>query len=432
MTMTQLIQLKKEKKVLDQSMINYMIEGYTKGDIPDYQMSAMTMAILLNGMNDEESTHLALAMRDSGDVIDLSDIEGVKVDKHSTGGVGDKTSLIIAPLMAHFGLKLAKMSGRGLGHTGGTIDKLESIPGFQVEVSEEAFKHQVKTHDIAIIGQSKDIAPADKMLYALRDVTATVDSMPLIASSIMSKKLASGADIIVLDVKVGDGAFMKDLESAKKLATLMVNIGKIADKKVIAVLTNMSEPLGHYVGNAHEIYEVVETLLGRGPEDLNDIVATLASQLLIAADLFKDEDIAYDAVMHALKKGVAFPYLKRMIEDQHGQGDVLLNMKDMFAKKTVHILSPKEGYIKHIDALKVGQAAMMLGAGRKLKTDIIDHFVGINLHQKVGVFVKKGDVLATLHVNEKGIEEATKLMNTSYDIDDAQVKVTRIYDVIAN
>ena len=432
MTMTQLIQLKKEKQVLNQSMINYMIKGYTNGDIPDYQMSAMTMAILLNGMNDEESTHLALAMRDSGDVIDLSDIEGIKVDKHSTGGVGDKTSLIIAPLMAHFGLKLAKMSGRGLGHTGGTIDKLESIPGFQVEVTEDAFKQQVKTHDIAIIGQSKDIAPADKKLYALRDVTATVDSMPLIASSIMSKKLASGADIIVLDVKVGDGAFMKDLESAKKLATLMVNIGKIAQKKVIAVLTNMSEPLGHYVGNAHEIYEVVETLLGRGPEDLNDIVSTLASQLLIAANIFQDEDIAYDAVMHALKKGVAYPYLKRMVDDQHGQSVVLINMKDAFANKTVHILSPKSGYIKHIDALKVGQAAMMLGAGRKVKTDVIDHSVGIHLHHKVGTFIEKGDILATLYVHDKGIEEATKLMNASYDIGDSNIEVTRIYDIIAN
>lgn len=432
MTMTELIQLKKEKKVLNESMIRFMIDGYTKGDIPDYQMSAMTMAILLNGMNDEESTYLALAMRDSGDVIDLSDIEGIKVDKHSTGGVGDKTSLIIAPLMAHFGLKLAKMSGRGLGHTGGTIDKLESIPGFQVEITEEAFKHQVKTHDIAIIGQSKDIAPADKKLYALRDVTATVDAMPLIASSIMSKKLASGADMIVLDVKVGDGAFMKDLESAKKLATLMVNIGKIANKKVMAVLTNMSEPLGHYVGNVHEIYEVVETLLGRGPEDLNEIVATLASQLLIASHVYEDKDIAYDAVLHALQKGVAFPYLMRMVEDQHGQKDAILNMKNYMAKKTVHFLSPETGYIDHIDALKVGQAAMLLGAGRQVKTDTIDHSVGIWLQHKVGSYVEKGDIIATLYIKDKGLDEAIKLMKKAYTFGKTKKEVIRVYDIIAN
>lgn len=432
MTMTQLIQLKKEKKALNESMIRFMIEGYTDGSIPDYQMSAMTMAILLNGMTDEESTHLALAMRDSGDVIDLSDIEGIKVDKHSTGGVGDKTSLIIAPLMAHFGLKLAKMSGRGLGHTGGTLDKLESIPGFQVEMSEEDFKRQVQHHDISIIGQSGDVAPADKKLYALRDVTATVDSMPLIASSIMSKKLASGADVIVLDVKVGDGAFMKNIDSAKKLASLMVSIGQKAGKKVIAVLTNMSEPLGHYVGNSHEVFEAVETLLGKGPEDLNIIVSTLASQLLVAANVFEDEDIAYDAVMHALQKGVAFPYLKRMVEDQHGDGNKLLSMNALIAKKTVHILSDQSGYIKHIDALKVGQAAMSLGAGRKVKTDDVDHSVGIILNYKVGSKVEKGDILATLNVQEKGIEEAVQLMKNAYTFSDSREDITLIYEIIAN
>ncbi|MGA0351135.1 MAG: thymidine phosphorylase [Acholeplasmataceae bacterium] len=432
MTMTQLIQLKKEKKTLDEAMIRFMIQGYTNGSIPDYQMSAMTMAILLNGMNDEESTHLALAMRDSGDVIDLSDIEGIKVDKHSTGGVGDKTSLIIAPLMAHFGLKLAKMSGRGLGHTGGTLDKLESIPGFKVVMSEEAFKHQVNTHDISIIGQSGDVAPADKKLYALRDVTATVDSMPLIASSIMSKKLASGADVIVLDVKVGDGAFMKDLDSARKLATLMVNIGHKAGKKVIAVLTNMSEPLGHYVGNAHEVFEAVETLLGKGPDDLNVIVSMLSAQLLVAANIFENEDIAYDAVMLVLHKGVAFPYLKRMVEDQGGDGEQLLNMSSRIAKKTVHVISESSGYIKHIDALKVGQAGMALGAGRKVKTDEVDHSVGIVLKYKVGEKVEKGDILATLNVQDKGIEEAMALMKNAYTFTEKAQDITLIYDIITN
>lgn len=432
MTMVQLIQRKKEGKTLDESMIRFMIEGYTNGSIPDYQMSAMTMAILLKGMTDEESTHLALAMRDSGDVIDLSDIEGIKVDKHSTGGVGDKTSLIIAALMAHFGLKLAKMSGRGLGHTGGTLDKLESIPGFQIVMSEEAFKQQVRTHDVAIIGQSGDVAPADKKLYALRDVTATVDSMPLIASSIMSKKLASGADVIVLDVKVGDGAFMKDLESATKLAKLMVSIGTKAGKKVIAVLTNMSEPLGKYVGNAHEVYEVVETLLGRGPEDLNEIVAALSTQLLVAANVFENPEIANDAVKLALQKGVAYPYLRRMVEDQQGDVSALDQMQAYMAKETVHIFSQEEGYIAHIDALKVGQASMALGGGRKVKDDDVDHKVGVILHVKVGEYVKKGDLLATLNVSEKGIDEAQELMKNAYTFSTKAVDVTYVYDIITN
>lgn len=432
MTMVQLIQLKKEKKELNEHMIRFMIQGYTDGSIPDYQMSAMTMAILMNGMTDEESTHLALAMRDSGDVFDLSSIDGMKVDKHSTGGVGDKTSLIIAPLIAHFGLKLAKMSGRGLGHTGGTLDKLESIPGFQVELTEKAFRHQVQTHGISIIGQSGDVAPADKKLYALRDVTATVDSMPLIASSIMSKKLASGADIIVLDVKVGDGAFMKSIEDAKKLAQLMVNIGQKAGKKVMAVLTNMSEPLGHYVGNAHEVYEAVQTLLGKGPEDLNVIVSTLTSQLLVAANVYSEEDVAFDAVMHALSKGVAYPYLKRMVEDQRGDGDVLYHMNDLFAEKTVHVLSEQTGYVSHIDALKVGQAAMALGAGRKVKTDDVDHSVGIILNVKVGDHIEKGDLIATLNVQDKGVEEAVSLLKEAYTFSDKPIEVSLIYDIITN
>ena len=290
----------------------------------------------------------------------------------------------------------------------------------------------MNTHDISIIGQSGDVAPADKKLYALRDVTATVDSMPLIASSIMSKKLASGADVIVLDVKVGDGAFMKDLDSARKLATLMVNIGHKAGKKVIAVLTNMSEPLGHYVGNAHEVFEAVETLLGKGPEDLNVIVSTLSAQLLVAANIFENEDIAYDAVMLALQKGVAYPYLKRMVEDQGGDGDQLLNMNSHIAKKTVHVISESSGYIKHIDALKVGQAGMALGAGRKVKTDEVDHSVGIVLKYKVGDKVEKGDILATLNVQDKGIEEAMALMKNAYTFTAESQDITLIYDIIAN
>ena len=387
MTMIEIIETKKQGLPLTEEMIQFFVNGYTNGTIPDYQISALLMAIYFQGMNDEESTFLALAMRDSGDVLDLSDIDGIKVDKHSTGGVGDKISFILGPMVAHFGLKLAKMSGRGLGHTGGTIDKLESIHGLQTEISEEAFKKQVQKNHLAIIGQSGDIAPADKKLYALRDVTATVNSMPLIASSIMSKKLASGADIIVLDVKVGDGAFMKTVEDAKQLATLMVEIGKLANKKVIAVLTNMDEPLGYFIGNAHEIHEAVQTLLGKGPEDLNHIASTLVAHLLVQADLYQDFDIAYDASRLVLQKGLAFPYLNRMIEDQHGEAEMLLTMPLYFASNQLQLKSKKTGFIDKIEALKVGKAAMLLGAGRETKESVIDHYVGIELHKKVGDFV---------------------------------------------
>jgi pyrimidine-nucleoside phosphorylase len=430
MTMVEIIQRKKEGLALTQDMIHFVINGYTKGTIPDYQMSSLLMSIYFKGMNDQEATALALAMRDSGDVMDLSQIEGVKVDKHSTGGVGDKLSLIIAPLMAYFGLKFAKMSGRGLGHTGGTIDKLESIPGFQIERTQTQFFNQVKDHHIAIIGQSGDIAPADKKIYALRDVTATVDSIPLIAASVMSKKLASGAGIIVLDVKVGDGAFMKDVESAKTLAKLMVDIGNLADKKVIALLTNMDEPLGYYVGNAHEVYEAVQTLLGKGPEDINYITATLSASLLVAAGIYKDEEVAYDAVRLALKEGKAYSYLRRMVIDQEGDGEVLFDMSSIFSKQTMTIKATQSGYIKHINASEVGKAAMLLGAGRLTKEDVIDYSVGIKLHVKVGNYVNLGDDLFTLYHHDKGIEEAVIKLSNCIVYSENKVNVTYIYDVI--
>jgi pyrimidine-nucleoside phosphorylase len=430
MNIIEIIQQKKEGHALTNEMISFVIDGYTRGDIPDYQMSSLLMAIYFKGMNDEEATSLALAMRDSGDVIDLSSIEGVKVDKHSTGGVGDKLSLIIAPLMGYFGLKFAKMSGRGLGHTGGTIDKLESIPGFKVERTEEEFMKQVKDHDIAIIGQSGDVAPADKKIYALRDVTATVDSIPLIAASVMSKKLASGAGIIVLDVKVGDGAFMKDLETAKKLANLMVDIGKLADKKVIALLTNMDEPLGHYVGNANEVYEAVQTLLGKGPEDINVITSTICAQLLVAAQLYSDYEVAYDASRRALKEGKAYPYLRRMVKDQEGDVDALYNMDALFSKQTHIVYAKQSGYINKVHALPVGKAGMLLGAGRQKKEDVIDYSVGVYIHQKVGDKVKTNQPLFTLYHNNKGLKEAIQLLEDAVEYSEKVVDVSYIYDVI--
>jgi pyrimidine-nucleoside phosphorylase len=430
MNIIEMIQRKKEGHALTNEMISFVIQGYTNGDIPDYQMSSLLMAIYFKGMNDEEATSLALAMRDSGDVIDLSSIEGVKVDKHSTGGVGDKLSLIIAPLMAYFGLKFAKMSGRGLGHTGGTIDKLESIPGFKVERTEEQFMKQVRDHDIAIIGQSGDVAPADKKIYALRDVTATVDSIPLIAASVMSKKLASGAGIIVLDVKVGDGAFMKDLETAKKLAQLMVDIGQLADKKVIALLTNMDEPLGHYVGNANEVYEAVQTLLGKGPEDINVITSTISAQLLVAANIYSDYEVAYDASRLALKEGKAYPYLKRMVKDQEGDIDALYNMEALFSKQMHIIYAKQTGYINKIHALAVGKAGMLLGAGRQKKDDVIDYSVGVYIHQKVGDKIKAYQPLFTLYHNTKGLKEAIQLLEEAVEYSEKSVDVTYIYDVI--
>lgn len=431
MKMTDLIQLKKEKKTLSKDMINYMIKNYTSGKIPDYQMSSMAMAILLNGMTDEETSNLAIAMKDSGDIIDLTDIDGIKVDKHSTGGVGDKTSLIIGPIIAHYNLKFAKMSGRGLGHTGGTIDKLESIPGFKVELSKSDFINQVKKINIAIIGQSKNIAPADKKLYALRDVSATIDSMPLIASSIMSKKLASGSDVIVLDVKVGQGAFMKNIKKAEELANLMVKIGYRANKKVSAVLTNMNQPLGNYVGNALEIFEVINTLKGNGPEDLNEVVKEIVVQILINSNVFKNKKIASIDVDNVLMSGEAYKYFEKMVHSQGGNVASLKDFHKQFAINKKEIYSDYDGWINEINALKIGNAAMILGAGRQIKSDKIDHSVGIQLNVKVGMKIKKGNLLATIYHNNKGLKESDKLLRESIVINESPRKKQKmIYKVI--
>ncbi len=430
MHMIDIITKKRDGLTLSKEEISYLIQQYTKGNIPDYQMSAFLMATYFNQMNDEEATYLALAMRDSGDSIDLSSIPGVKVDKHSTGGVGDKVTLILGPLLASLGVKFAKMSGRGLGHTGGTIDKLESIPGYQVEIKVEDFIKQVQHIGIAIVGQSGDVAPADKKLYALRDVTATVDVIPLIASSIMSKKLASGADAIVLDVKVGHGAFMKTEEEAVKLATLMVEIGRLAGKKMTAILTGMDEPLGHKIGNGLEVYEAIETLHGKGPKDLVEVTVEIGAHLLIDAKLEIDFDIAKKKLYQALNDGSAFNKFVELVKAQGGDVDVLYHPEKLLTHQLVHVLAEKEGYIMDINALDIGKAAMRLGAGRETKEDQVLLDVGLDLHKKIGDYVKKGDCLATLYVRDKGIHEAKQLILNAITIGSEKKAITLIKKTI--
>ena len=430
MHMIDIITKKRDGLTLSKEEISYLIKQYTKGNIPDYQMSAFLMATYFNQMNDEEATYLALAMRDSGDSIDLSSIPGVKVDKHSTGGVGDKVTLILGPLLASLGVKFAKMSGRGLGHTGGTIDKLESIPGYQVEIKVEDFIKQVQDIGIAIVGQSGDVAPADKKLYALRDVTATVDVIPLIASSIMSKKLASGADAIVLDVKVGHGAFMKTEEEAVKLAELMVEIGRLAGKKMTAILTGMDEPLGHKIGNGLEVYEAIETLHGKGPKDLVEVTVEIGAHLLLDAKIESDFEVAKNRLYQALSDGSAFNKLIELVKAQGGDIDVLYHPEKILAKDKVFVLSEQDGYIMDINALDIGKAAMRLGAGRETKEDIVLLDVGLDLHKKIGDFVKKGDCIATLYVRDKGVEEAKKLILNAVTIGQEKRSITLIKKTI--
>ncbi|MDO9629583.1 MAG: pyrimidine-nucleoside phosphorylase [Acholeplasmataceae bacterium] len=425
-----IIAKKRDGMVLTKNEIDFLIQNYTKGFIPDYQMSAFLMATYFQKMNDQEATYLALAMRDSGDSIDLSAIPGIKVDKHSTGGVGDKVTLILGPLLASLGVKFAKMSGRGLGHTGGTIDKLESIPGYKVELKVEDFINQVNTIGIAIVGQSGDVAPADKKLYALRDVTATVDVIPLIASSIMSKKLASGADAIVLDVKVGHGAFMKTEEEAIKLAELMVSIGRLAGKKMTAILTGMDEPLGHKIGNGLEVYEAILTLQGKGPKDLVDVTIEIGAHLLLDSKIESDFEKAKIRLHEALKNGKAYAKFLELVKAQGGDLDSLKNPENLLSKKLVEVKATSEGYIMDINALDIGKAAMRLGAGRETKEDDILLDVGLDLHQKIGSYVKKGDVLATLYVQDKGVEEAKVLVHDAITIGSIKKTLTLIKKTI--
>ncbi|UKI51282.1 MAG: thymidine phosphorylase [Clostridium sp.] len=359
------------------------MNGYTNGDIPDYQMSAFTMAVYFQGMNDNEATNLALAMLHSGDELNLDMIEGVKVDKHSTGGVGDKTSLVLAPLVASLGINFAKMSGRGLGHTGGTIDKLESIPGFNISLTDDEFIEQVKKIHLAIIGQTVNLAPADKKLYSLRDVTATVDSIPLIASSIMSKKLASGANAICLDVKVGSGAFMKNIDSARKLAKLMVAIGNKCNRHMTAVLTNMDEPLGFAVGNSVEVLEAINTLNGNGPKDLLELCLTLGAYLVIDSNLASTVSEAKDLLRKQIENKEGLNKLAEMVNAQGGDSSYIFNpAKFVLGKNVIEIKSQNKGYVSKIDALAIGHAAMLVGAGREKITDTINPRVGVVFKQE--------------------------------------------------
>lgn len=408
MLMEEIIEHKRDGLVLKKEEIDYFIVNYVNGKIPDYQASALLMAIYLKGMTDEETALLTEAMRISGDVWDLSDISGLKVDKHSTGGVGDKVSLVLGPMVASCGAKLAKMSGRGLGHTGGTLDKMESIPGFNIYETKEEFKNQINNIGMAIIGQNKDIDPADKKLYALRDVTATVSSMPLIASSIMSKKLASGADCILLDVKYGSGAFMKTKEDANALADLMIRIGKHLGKDVRAEVTDMDQPLGYAVGNNLEIKEVIETLHCRGPKDLTDLCLNSGSVMLVQAKLFDNENSARKALEVNLKNGKAFSKFVEFVKAQGGDTSYILDpSKFEVAKNIIPVYAKKEGQVKRIDALTIGKSSMKLGGGRETINDIIDMSAGIVLNKKIGDFVKNNELLATLYTN-KGLFEEIK------------------------
>ena len=413
MKMTDLIAQKRDGGVLSTEEIQWMIQGFTEGSIPDYQMSAMCMAILLKGMDDREVLDLTTAMVNSGEVLDLSPIEGIKADKHSTGGVGDKTSLVLCPMVAACGLKIAKMSGRGLGHTGGTIDKLESFPGFSTELTEEQFFENVNRHGIAIMGQTADLAPADKKLYALRDVTGTVPSIPLIVSSIMSKKLASGSDVIVLDVKCGDGAFMKTLEGAEELADNLTRIGRLAGKKCAALITDMDQPLGWSVGNALEVKEALAVLRGEDPEgDLMLLCVSLGSLLLVEAGYADSYEEADAILREAVESGRALDKLAELVKAQGGDERAVYDPELLpRAPVTCEVPSTETGYISRIHAEAVGLVSMGLGGGRAKKEDPIDPAVGVVLHKKLGDAVKEGESLATLHAasEDSAAEAAEKL-----------------------
>ena len=403
MRMYDIILKKRANLPLTDEEIRFVIDGYVKGEIPDYQVSALLMTIVFNGMNARELGTLTLAMAQSGNMVDLSNIDGITVDKHSTGGVGDKTTLIIAPLVAASGGKVAKMSGRGLGHTGGTIDKMESIPNLKVSLEQDAFINQVNKIGLAVIGQSEGLAPADKKLYALRDVTGTVDSIPLIASSVMSKKLASGAQAILLDVKVGSGAFMKSIEDARELAKAMVDIGKGNGRSVKAILTDMDRPLGLAIGNALEIREVIDTLKGHGPQDLTHECLIMAAHMLVLSHIC-DYETALSRVQEALDSGAALDRLRMMIDAQGGDSRVLDDESILaIGKFTYDVTAPQDGYITHMNTEQCGIASVMLGAGRTVKDGPIDYSAGIIMHKKTGDTVRVGESIATLYASDESL-----------------------------
>ena len=403
MRMYDIILKKRANLPLSDKEIRFVIDGYVNGEIPDYQVSALLMTIVFNGMNARELGTLTLAMAQSGNMVDLSNIDGITVDKHSTGGVGDKTTLIIAPLVAACGGKVAKMSGRGLGHTGGTIDKMESIPNLKVSLEKDAFINQVNKIGLAVIGQSEGLAPADKKLYALRDVTGTVDSIPLIASSVMSKKLASGAQAILLDVKVGSGAFMKNIEDARELAKAMVDIGKENGRSVKAILTDMDRPLGHAIGNALEIREVIDTLKGHGPEDLTHECIIMAAHMLVLSHMC-DYETALNRVQQALDSGVALERLRLMVDAQGGDSRVIDDESILtIGQFTYDVIAPQDGYITHMNTEQCGIASVMLGAGRTVKDGPIDYSAGIVMHKKTGDAVSMSERIATLYASDESL-----------------------------
>lgn len=417
MRMYDIIEKKRDGGALTKEEIDFFIEQYTKGDIPDYQASALLMAVYFQNMNPEERAYLTIAMAKSGDQIDLSAIEGIKVDKHSTGGVGDTTTLVLAPLVASAGVAIAKMSGRGLGHTGGTIDKLEAIPGFHAEITNEKFHELVNKNKIAVIGQSGNLTPADKKLYSLRDVTATVNSIPLIASSIMSKKIASGADRIVLDVKTGDGAFMQELQDAKELATAMVSIGNEVGRQTMAIISDMSQPLGRAIGNGLEVKEAIETLKGNGPNDLTELCLTLGSQMMILGEKAKTMQEAREILTEKITNGSALQTFKTFVEAQGGNPNVVDDDSLLpQASYQVKLLAKQSGYISRMKANEIGTAAMLLGAGRATKDSVIDLSVGIVLHKKVGDKIKEGEPVLTMHSNTENIMDVKEKLYEAIEV----------------
>lgn len=432
MRMIDIIEKKRDGFELTTEEINFFVEGYTNGTIPDYQASALLMAIYFKGMNKRETADLTMAMVKSGDQIDLSKIEGIKVDKHSTGGVGDSVTLAVGPLVAACGVPVAKMSGRGLGHTGGTIDKLESIPGFHVEIDTEEFIRLVNQNKIAVVGQTGNLTPADKKLYALRDVTGTVDSIPLIASSIMSKKIAAGANSIVLDVKVGDGAFMKTIADARELARAMVDIGSQVGRKTIAVISNMNQPLGYAIGNALEIEEAIATLKGEGPEDLTELCLTIGSHMVVLAEKAANFDEARAMLQEAIESGKALELMKTFVAAQGGDVSVIDHPEKLpQAKYKIELRAKETGYISELTAEKFGHASALLGAGRTTKDAEINLAVGIVLYKKVGDYVEKNEPILTIHADTENVAEVEKTLYDSIKISETKVeKDPLIFDVI--
>lgn len=431
MRMVDIISKKRDGGELSQEEIKFVVDGYTKGDIPDYQMSSLAMAIFFQDMSDEERAALTMAMVESGDQIDLSNINGIKVDKHSTGGVGDTTTLVLAPLVAALDIPVAKMSGRGLGHTGGTIDKLEAVDGFHVEISEEEFVRLVNENHIAVIGQTGNLTPADKKIYALRDVTGTVNSIPLIASSIMSKKIAAGADAIVLDVKTGNGAFMKTVEEAEALAEAMVKIGNQVGRKTMAIISDMSQPLGNAIGNALELREAIDTLKGEGPEDLTELVLSLGAQMVVLAQKADTLEDARAMLQTVIDNGQALEKFKTFLANQGGDASIVDEPSKLpSAEYQYELPAKKSGVVSDMVANEIGIASMMLGAGRQTKEDEIDLAVGLVLHKKVGDVVEAGESLLTIYANQNDVEQVKQKLYENITISETADSPQLIYKVI--